>query len=117
MRAINATKGRILAERVTVASAFFSRFVGLMGRRSLPAGEGLHLVPCNGVHTFFMRISIDVVVLDAQHTIVGAIEALRPWRFTRIYPRAHSVLELPAGTLAASETHEGDRVRFEPAKG
>ena len=38
-----------------------------------------------------------------------------PWRVTSVYFKAHSVLELPAGTLAGSQTQEGDRLVFEPS--
>lgn len=111
----NVTRGRLLADRAERATSFADRFMGLMGRRSLVSGEGMHLSPCNSIHTFFMRIPIDVAFLDREGLIVKQIPAMPPWRMSSVYFKAHSVLELPAGTLAASETQEGDRLSFEPA--
>jgi uncharacterized membrane protein (UPF0127 family) len=60
-----------------------------------------------------MRIPIDVAFLDEGQVVVKAVGAIPPWRVTSIYRRARSVLELPAGTLSASGTVEGDRLTFE----
>ena len=113
LRVNNITRGRLLADKAREARSFWARFQGLMGQASLPVGEGLHLVPCNSIHTFFMRIPIDVAFLDAQGRIVKKFDALPPWRATTVYFKAQSVLELPAGTLQASGTQEGDMLSFE----
>lgn len=113
-RVNNETQGRLLADKAERATSFLHRFKGLMGRRSLAVGEGMHIMPCNSIHTFFMRIPIDVLFLDAQGRIVKQMPALPPWRTTSIYFQARSVLELPAGVLEASGTREGDRLTFEP---
>jgi uncharacterized membrane protein (UPF0127 family) len=110
----NETRQKLLADRAEKATGFFHRFKGLMGRRSLTVGEGLHILPCNSIHTFFMRIPIDVVFLDRQGVIVKQLPALPPWRATSVYFQSRSVLELPAGVLEASGTREGDRLTFEP---
>jgi len=110
----NETRQRLLADGAERATSFLQRFKGLMGRRSMAVGEGLHIVPCNSIHTFFMRIPIDVLFLDAQGRIVKQMPALPPWRATSVYFQARSVLELPAGVLAASGTQEGDVLHFEP---
>ena len=114
MRVTNSSRGgAILADRAAEATGFLERLVGLMGRKHLAFGEGLHIVPCNSIHTFFMRIPIDALFLDAGGTVVRLFGALPPWRVTGLYWNARSVLELPAGTAAASGTAEGDRLRFE----
>jgi len=113
-RVNNETRQKLLADRAEKATGFFHRFKGLMGRRSLTVGEGLHILPCNSIHTFFMRIPIDVVFLDRQGVIVKQLPALPPWRATSVYFQSRSVLELPAGVLEASGTREGDRLTFEP---
>ncbi|MBZ4418258.1 DUF192 domain-containing protein [Myxococcus sp. RHSTA-1-4] len=113
-RVNNETRQRLLADRAERATGFLHRFKGLMGRRSLAVGEGLHILPCNSIHTFFMRIPIDVAFLDAQGVIVKQLSALPPWRATSVYFQSRSVLELPAGVLEASGTREGDRLSFEP---
>jgi uncharacterized membrane protein (UPF0127 family) len=112
LRVTNVTRGRTLALRAVRAERFWTRFLGLMGRPGLPDGEGLHIVPCNGIHSFFMRFPFDAVFLDRELRVVRCVEAIPPWRATPVYRAAHSVLELPAGTVTASGTREGDVLAF-----
>lgn len=112
----NVTRDKLLATRAKRAVSFADRFVGLMGRRALPMGEALLIEPCNSIHTFFMRIPIDVLFLDAAGRVVKRFDALPPWRATRPYFAAASVLELPAGTLGASDTQEGDALEVKQAR-
>lgn len=114
-RVINQTKGTILADRAEEATTFGARLIGLMGRAKLDFGEGLHISPCNSIHTFFMRIPIDALFLDGELKVVKLCAAMPPWRITGVYFGARSVLELPAGTARASGTSEGDRLVFEGA--
>lgn len=113
-RVINLTRNTLLATDATAATTFVSRFKGLMGVSALPPGRGLYLRPCNSVHTFFMRMSIDVAFLSPSHIVIDTVGALRPWRVSRVYFDAKAVLELPEGTLATSHTVAGDRLAFEP---
>jgi uncharacterized membrane protein (UPF0127 family) len=109
--AVNETRSAVLADRVDRATAGGERLRGLLGRGSLPAGEGLWITPCSSVHTLFMRFPIDVLFLDRTGTeAVALIERMVPWRVTRVYLRAGSALELPAGTLTRTGTQVGDRL-------
>jgi uncharacterized membrane protein (UPF0127 family) len=102
--------GALVADRIARADTFFTRLVGLLGRAHLEPGEGLLIAPCNSVHTFFMRFSIDVAFLDKDGLVIRAVAHLKPWRATRIHPRAHATLELPAGALALAGVVDGDRL-------
>lgn len=113
-RVLNQTRQKILASQAEEATGFGARFLGLMGRKELPFGAGLHIAPCNSIHTFFMRITIDALFLDKTLKVVKVCGAMVPWRISSIYWNAHSVLELPAGSGFASGTHEGDQLVFEP---
>ena len=104
--------GQVLAERAGRATDFFGRLRGLIGRR-LEEGEGLHLVPCRAVHTFFMRISIDAVFLDRDDGVLKTVGNIAPWRPLVTHPAARSVLELPAGRLKTTGTLPGHRLAFE----
>ena len=72
--------GRVACEQCLLADRPWARMWGLLGRRSLPWGEGLLLRPAASVHTFFMRFPIDVVFLDRELTVLGVTPELRPWR-------------------------------------
>jgi uncharacterized membrane protein (UPF0127 family) len=115
-RVVNKTRGTILGDQIREARDFRARFIGLMGRDELSSGQGLHLVPCNSIHTLFMRIPIDLAFLDSVGTVLKSVSALPPWRATRIIFGARSVLELPAGTLQKCCTSEGDSLCFEEVR-
>ena len=92
--------------------------MGLMGRRSLPAGHALWLPGDNGIHMFFMRFPIDAVFLakptaDGLRRVVAVHRNVRPW--TGMIPLvrgASGVLELPVGASDAGGTVVGDSVRL-----
>lgn len=112
---LNESRGVRLAHAVERAESALARLRGLLGRDGLRDGAGLHIVPCNGIHTFLMRFPIDAAFLDAAGVVVHLIHAMPPWRMSRIHFGADSVLELPAGTLVRTGTKPGDRLRFDPA--
>jgi uncharacterized membrane protein (UPF0127 family) len=111
----NLTRGTTLATQLEVAGTGASRRKGLLGRNGLAAGEGLWIVPCESVHTFFMRFPIDLVYLDRHHHIRKVRSAVGPWRLSACLA-AHSILELPAGVVEATRTERGDRLEFVPAE-
>lgn len=101
--------GSVVVERCKVAERPWSRMRGLLGRKNLPAGEGILLRPASSVHTFFMRFPIDVVFLDRSHEVIGVRERLGPWRLAG-QRKAHSTLELPAGEATSRGVEIGDRL-------
>ncbi len=111
--ATNLDTGTVVADRVSVAATRSARRVGLMNRDSFERGEALWIVPSRGVHTMWMRFAIDLLALDERGVVIDRVEALRPWRIR--LPRAGTagVLELPAGTLAATGTTLGHHIQFE----
>jgi uncharacterized membrane protein (UPF0127 family) len=102
--------GAVACERCRVADTFWTRFRGLQLRPPLEEDEGLLIRPCGSVHTFFMRFPVDVVFLDAELTVLGVREAVRPWR-AAAQRGAKAVLELPAGTAARAGIAAGERLR------
>jgi uncharacterized protein len=114
LRLVHPRSGRVLAERLQVPGTFFGRGLGLMFRRELPVGEGMWIAPCNGIHMFFMRFAIDAVFVDRRVRVVRVRAGLRPWRVVPLVLRAHSVLELPAGTLAGLGLERGEQLAIEP---
>jgi uncharacterized membrane protein (UPF0127 family) len=109
----NASKGGVLlGDRIEEADGSAARRKGLMGRDALADGGGLWIAPCEAVHTFFMRFPIDVLFLDQQRKVVKVRQNLARNRISGSL-RAHSVLELPAGTAARTGTETGDRLDFE----
>jgi len=112
--ALNRTRNAYLAIHLRLAATHWSRFRGLMATDVVrfPAGEGLWIVPCHGVHTFAMRFPIDVVYLDGDKVVVHMEENLKPWRVAPVRMRAASVLELPGQTLTSTRTAIGDEIEI-----
>lgn len=110
----NRTRGTVLASRLEVAESGPRRSKGLLGREGLGSGEGLWIVPCESVHTFFMRFAIDLVYLDRKNKVKKVRSAVPPWRLSACLT-AHSVIELPAGTVESTRTRAGDMLEFLPA--
>ena len=101
--------GRVVCEHLLVAARPLRRMRGLLGRASLPAGEGILLRPAGSVHTFFMRFPIDVVFLDKEDRVVGIEPSVPPWR-TAGRRGAKAVLELAAGECDRRGVRVGDRL-------
>lgn len=95
--------------QIRVARSFGARLVGLLGRRTLPREQGLLLIPCNNVHTFFMRFVIDVVFIDRDGVVLAVVPRLAPWRVAATR-RAHACLEMAAGVAAALGLESGMRI-------
>jgi uncharacterized membrane protein (UPF0127 family) len=103
----------VLATNLEVADSGPKRNKGLLGREGLAPGEGLWIVPCESVHTFFMRFPIDLVYLDRNNMVKKVKSAVGPWRLSACLS-AHSILELPAGTIRETQTQRGDSLEFAP---
>ena len=70
----------ILGYRAKVARTFPQRAKELIGTRSLAKDEGMLILKCNAIHTFFMRFPIDATFLDRQDRVVKVVRHIRPWR-------------------------------------
>ena len=73
---------------------------GLAFRAAPGPGVALHIPRCRSVHTFGMRFALDLVWLDAAGRPVRVDRDVAPRRL-RTCRDARSVLECPAGQLAA----------------
>jgi uncharacterized membrane protein (UPF0127 family) len=89
-------RGGVVCERCKVADTVPTRMKGLLGRKDLPAGEGLLIRPASSIHMFFMHFPIDAVFLDRELRVLRVAESLRPWRIAGCRG-ARAVLELRAG--------------------
>jgi len=109
----NLDTGTVVADKVAVADTRATRAVGLLNRSGLEPGEALWIVPSRGVHTWGMRFTIDVLALDDSGVVIDCVSNLRPWRVRLPRRGTAGVLELPAGTLAASGTSLGHQIFIE----
>lgn len=115
VRIANATRGTILADHAQRADSFWSKLRGLLGRSGLQPGEGMVFEPCTSIHMFGMQFAIDVVHLNKQGEVVRVVPELKPNRLGPYVWRSRTVLELPAGVIAATNTQVGDLLTIEAA--
>ena len=90
--------------KIEVADSFPKRAKGLLGRDSLPSGEGLLIPRCNAIHTIGMRFPIDAEFLARDGSTVCVVRDIPPGR-PLIWGgwRARQVLETQAGAVRARE--------------
>lgn len=115
LRVVNATRNRHLGDRIGLADRRWSRLRGLLGRPGLQDGEGLLIHPCRAVHMYGMSFPLDVLFLDGSGRVDALYEGLEPWNRSAVHRAARYALELPAGTIAATETRKGDRIEWKNA--
>jgi uncharacterized membrane protein (UPF0127 family) len=106
----NIQSGLRLAGRVCLAGESRLRRKGLMGVAELDREAGLWIIPCEAIHTFGMKMPIDVVFLDREYRVTKLREGIRPRRVS-VCLQATSVLELRTGAIAESKTRLGDQLQ------
>ncbi len=107
----NVTRSTSIGDAIDIAETSAARRTGLLKHHKLEPGAGLWITPCESVHTFFMKFAIDLIYIDRKRRVRGLVRALRPWRMSICLP-AHSVLELPPGTIDRTHTQKGDELRI-----
>ncbi|EFE67376.1 DUF192 domain-containing protein [Streptomyces viridosporus] len=90
-----------------IASSYRARTRGLLGRDSLDGA--LLLSPAGSVHTFRMRMPIDVAYLDRRLTVI-AVRTMPPGRLGLPRVRARHVIEAEAGVMEGWGLRAGARV-------
>jgi hypothetical protein len=115
VRVVNIARHKVIAARVEVATTSARRSKGLLGRTSLAPGEGLWIVPCESVHTFGMKIALDLIYLDRRHRVRKIRTNVRPWRISACLT-AHSVIELAAGSIREEDVQPGDQIELQPVE-
>ena len=112
MKIVKKSNQNEIADNVKVANNPITRFVGLLNRSSLNKGEGLWIVPCNSIHSFGMKFKFDAVFIDKNNQVKHLVKNMDKWKASAIIFSAHSVLELPAGTIDSENIEIDDILEF-----
>ncbi|MFI1398368.1 DUF192 domain-containing protein [Streptomyces sp. NPDC020681] len=104
--------GRDALVPLEIAATYGPRRRGLLDRDGITGA--ILLTPCNSVHTFRMRFTIDVAYLDRELRVVD-IHTLSPGRIGRPRLLARHVLEAEAGAMAGWGLARGVQVTIVPA--
>ena len=81
---------------VDKANSFAKRLFGLMGKKNIK--KGLFFPKTKSIHTFFMKESIDVIMIDKNNKIVYFEKKLKKNRI-RIKKEAYHTIELPVNSI------------------
>lgn len=107
----NVTRSSSIGDRVETADSSKQRRTGLLKHSRLDDGAGLWIIPCEAVHTFFMKFALDLIYIDRKHVVKAVVRDVKPWRLSACFS-AHSVIELPAGTIERTGTQKGDQLEL-----
>lgn len=99
MRLVNKSSNTVISENFMIADTYFKRLKGLMFTKELPIQDALQIIPCNQIHTFFMKYSIDVLYLDNNNNIIYMDEEFKPGKIGKRVKNSVSIIELPYGKI------------------
>jgi uncharacterized membrane protein (UPF0127 family) len=100
------TDGRVLAS-ANVANDRATRRKGLCGQTHI---EGAFVIPnCRWVHTFGMRLSIDIAYLDADGNVIKTVH-MHKMRLGAPVWHARTVIEAEKGAFARWGIHVGNKI-------
>jgi hypothetical protein len=107
----NATRGRIIANRVVEAPSGFAR-LWVLRRESLAGAAVRFRGPAFWVP--FARKPLDVIFLDRAGRVVGIVPSLGAWRGAGPIADAVESVAVEAGAGARVPVEVGDRLEFTP---
>lgn len=102
--------GRRTEQAVGIAERWRARARGLLPGRPWPPLDVLKLPRCRAVHTFGMKVPIDVLFSDAHGRVTSIRVALPPWRVARD-GTACTTWEMRSGAAARLGLRVGSRLR------
>ncbi len=108
MMLVDLDTGTVISHNMEWARSQAELTRGLLGRSEYPEGNALLLERCSSIHMFFMKFAIDVLFVDPELRVLKVVEVLKPWRMAACL-KAHSTIELPAGTVRRCGIQVGHR--------
>jgi uncharacterized membrane protein (UPF0127 family) len=94
MFTVYSAEGKWLCE-AQLLYTFFRRLRGIAGKNEVEVMNPVLLFPCRGIHTFFMKFSIDAFFIGRDGGVLNEIRSLEPSRVVFPYPGTLMVLESP----------------------
>lgn len=103
----NLTKKTLLSDNAKLIDSFLDKGLGLL-KKSNP--KTLIFKTRFGIHTFFLRETIDIMVLDKNFQVKKIKENLKPNTTFFWNPKYFWIIELPQGTIKMSKTALDDTI-------
>lgn len=111
---INKKTNQVLAQNVVTVRSIILRMKGLMGKKDFPLSDALWILPCKGgIHTFFMKFSIDVIFVNHSLQTTRVFKNIIPWKIVylfSLFSKTHSVFEFKSPALNQYHIQKGDQL-------
>lgn len=78
------------------ADTFFKKLIGLMLKKNI---KYCLRFKCNGIHTFFMRENIDVILTDKDNKVLYTYISLKKNRIILPKKNVYYTYEFPSGSI------------------
>ena len=107
----NPSKNKVLIKKAKFAKGLFRQMFGLMFKSKIDYGLvfTFYIENKHYIHTYFMRLPIDILFLDSKKIVLKIMKNVKPWK-VNVYGRGKYVIELPAGK--SFNTQIGDKISF-----
>lgn len=105
----NLTQNTTLATDLKICASIADLSLGLLNPKNPRA---LLFKTRFGLHTFGLKETIDVLVLDGKNKVVVIQENLKSNRLFFWDPKYDTVVELPQGTIKSSQTKINDQIEL-----
>ncbi|MCL5071519.1 MAG: DUF192 domain-containing protein [Actinobacteria bacterium] len=102
----NLNSGLLITSELKIADSFLDQLLGLLQKKN----KAMLFFTNFGIHTFGMKNSIDVLILNNQNIVVKIEKNLKPNRVFFWNLKFNKVIELPAKTIAKSKLKLGDKL-------
>lgn len=90
-----------------ICTKFKDRLLGNCFKKEI--NEILVFPKCNSIHTFFMKIPIDVVILNKEQKVIHIEKNFKPWKILLPKKNGFYTLEFPSKT---TNYKLGDKIVF-----
>lgn len=100
----NKTKRTIISEKFLRIGSL-RKIKGLLGEKN---PQTIIFNTRFGIHTFFLKFPIDIMIIDKNYKLVAYKKNLKPNRIFFWNIRFNLVIELPSGSIKKSKTEIGD---------
>lgn len=100
----------MVAIKIRFLKSILEKSIGLLGSSE---AHSVYFKTRFGIHTFFMKFPIDVLILDDDFTIVKYVAGLVPNRIFFWNPRLQNVIELPTGEIQRKNIKIGDKLTLQ----
>lgn len=107
----NISKNILIADSVHYADSWLARLIGLMFHLPLNINEGFVIPKCKSIHTFFVKQTLKILVLDINKKLIDKFE-IKPSKISKIYREAYYFIELSEKNTNFDRVELGNQISW-----